>query len=103
MDAGDKIILFGSVLLVLYGIGGLVATWLLPALQRMWLFQPWMLTGTLVANNTNRTITSLLCLGVGAELGLSVLKHLMLSLVGLVFLLAIVMAKSFFATRRPDA
>jgi hypothetical protein len=103
MDAGEKILLVGSALFVLYGVGGLVATWLIPSLQQIWLYRPWMLTGPLVANNFNRTIMSLLALVLGAELGLSILGQTKLSLITLALLVVIVIAKFTFARRRPDA
>jgi hypothetical protein len=103
MDVGEKILLVGSALFVLYGAGGLVATWLIPSLQQIWLYRPWMLTGPLVANSINRTIMSLFSLIAGAGLGLPILGQTKLSLIALALLVVIGIAKSTFARRRPDA
>ncbi|MCJ0826639.1 hypothetical protein MQC88_11865 [Luteimonas sp. 50] len=97
------VLLVNAAFLVLYGVGGLVATWLFPGLLRTWLYRPWMLTGPLVANDTNRTIMSLLGLAMGASLGLSLLGQRKSALAALALLVVVAMAKVRFARRRPDA
>ena len=103
MDVGGKIVVAGSALLVLYGAGGLVATWLVPRLQELWLYRPWMLTGPLVANNINRTIMSLFSLIAGASLGLPILGQTRLGSIAVGLLVLVVVARFAFARRRPDA
>lgn len=103
MDVGELILLVGAALFVLYGVGGLVATWLIPGLLRTWLYRPGMFTGPLVANDLNRTIMALLILAFGASVGLSLLGQRKSSLVAFALLVVVVIAKFRFAKRRPDA
>lgn len=103
MDVAEMVLLVNAALLVLYGVGGLVATWLSPRFLRAWLYRPWMFTGPLVANDANRTIMSLLCLAMGASLGLSLLGQGIPALASLALLVVVAIAKFRFARRRPDA
>lgn len=103
MDVGEMVLLVNAAFLVLYGVGGLVATWLFPGLLRTWLYRPWMFTGPLVANDTNRTIMSLLILAMGASIGLSLLGQGIPALASLALLVVVAIAKFRFAKRRPDA
>lgn len=103
MDVGDKLLLFIFALFVFYGAGGLAATWLLPSLQRTWLYTPWMLTGTSDANNVNRTIMSVFCVLIGAEVGFSIIGERTLRMTALALLVVVVIAKLAYARRHPDA
>jgi len=102
MDTGEKILFVANCLLALYGVGGLVSTWLLPRLQRTWLFGPAMLTGHLDANDSNRTLMSLLVLSAGASQALLLTRHTILGGLAVAVLLGVAIAKMKLARRRPQ-
>jgi hypothetical protein len=62
----DKI--FGAIGLVFvaYGIGGLVATWLLPRLQHTYFYKPSMFTSGLPPTNASRVLMSSYFIAIGA-------------------------------------
>jgi hypothetical protein len=103
MDLADQFVFAAAALFIIYGVAGLIATWVFPRLQGLWPFKPWMLTGPLEANDTNRTIMSLLVLFFGLATAFSITGHVAIGSVALGLLIVVVVLKKVLATRRPDA
>jgi len=66
VDTVDKILFATGLAFVVYGIGGFVATWILPSLQKHFFYRPSMHTGTLSPTSANRVLMSSYFIAIGA-------------------------------------